>query len=146
MNIFILHKNPVKSAQMLPDKMKFKMLIELAQMVSTLTGSVFKPVKQGKELVHWIDEHRIWVKYYMHALIMWCKEHVNLKPETLEKLTKIYYSLENDNNYDIEYGVFRYKEGYKTNYVNNSILPIDVLCDEYVKYIEDFKGYDVERA
>ena len=63
MQLYILDKNPIRSAIKIPEKYRFKMLLELAQMVSTLTGSVYKPVKQGKKLVSWINHHRRYVYY-----------------------------------------------------------------------------------
>lgn len=54
MMLLILDRNPVKSALLVPDKLKFKQLLELAQMISTITGSVYKPVRQGKEIQEWI--------------------------------------------------------------------------------------------
>lgn len=51
MMLIILDKNPLKSAELVPDKIKFKQLIELGQLIcSAGISDVYKPIKQGKEL------------------------------------------------------------------------------------------------
>lgn len=66
MMLIIMHKNPEKAAQMLPNSIKFKQLLELAQMISTITDSVFKPINQGRKIMSWIKENPYFTaNYYM---------------------------------------------------------------------------------
>jgi hypothetical protein len=64
MNIFILDENPVKAAQLQCDKHVVKMVLESAQMLSTvhrvLDGTLGKaPSKSGKTMVkHWTLENK----------------------------------------------------------------------------------------
>ena len=71
MQLYVLDKNPVTSANLLPDKYKFKMLIELAQMVSTITCSAYKPVRQGKVIMNWIKNNGNYTKMYYNTLLTW---------------------------------------------------------------------------
>ena len=74
MMLIILDKDPVKSAQLLPDKIKFKQLIELCQLIcSAGISNVYKPIKQGKHLQNWILKNPIWTKKFAIALYELCK-------------------------------------------------------------------------
>ena len=64
MNIFILHENPIKAAQLQCDKHVVKMIVESAQMLSTahrmLDGYMEKrPSKSGKRMVnYWVHPNK----------------------------------------------------------------------------------------
>lgn len=141
MQLYILDKDPEKAGNLLPDKYKFKMLIELAQMLSTVTGcGTYKPIKQGKEVQEWIKQHPKWVYEYFCNLFEWCKENINMKFGTTTRLYQIFFTFSK-----IYVGlkkldapkeaVFRYSSKYKCDYPSNSLLPIDVCVDEYNKYL-----------
>ena len=135
--LLILDRNPVKSASLVPDKLKFKQLLELAQMISTITGSVYKPVRQGKEIQEWIKKYPDYTKFYYKTLFIWCKENIKIKEKTIKDLMTIYLSLKNNN--FIKYpdtAIFRYNKNYKDSfYKTNSELPIKTAIKEYTKYL-----------
>lgn len=93
MNIFILDKDPVKAAQLQCDKHVVKMVLESAQMLSTvhrvLDGKLTKiPSKSGKTMVkHWELDH--------HDDVIYKAVHVG-HPCTV-------WSMESNNNYNWHY-------------------------------------------
>lgn len=144
MMFLILDENPVKSALLVPDKLKFKQLLELAQMISTITGSVYKPVRQGKEIQEWIKKYPDYTKFYYKTLYAWCFENVNMQEKTIKDLMTIYLSL-SYKEIDIfpTTAIFRYNKKYNhTRFENNSELPIKMAIYEYKKYL-CWKGYNV---
>ena len=65
MQLYILDKNPIISANLIPDKYKFKMLIELGQLICSVgLSNVYKPIKQGKELQTWVSDNKWWIYDY----------------------------------------------------------------------------------
>lgn len=138
----ILDWNPVKSASLVPDKLKFKQLLELAQMISTITGSVYKPVRQGKEIQKWIKRYPDYTKFYYRTLFAWCIKNIKMKEKTLKDLMTIYLSLKNNNFIDYpDTAIFRYNKNYEgTSWQNNSELSINTAIYEYKKYL-CWKGY-----
>ena len=63
MFLLVLDKDAVKSAQLVPDKIKFKQLIELCQLIcSAGYSNVYKKINQGKELQNWIIRNSVWIK------------------------------------------------------------------------------------
>lgn len=140
--LIIMHKNPEKAAQMLPNSIKFKQLLELAQMISTITGSVYKPVKQGKVIREWINKNRFWVAKYYSILFVWCCYNINMKQKTVEDLKTIIKSLKCTNtNENITTAILRYVKGYECKYPTDTELPIDIVISEYAKYVE-WKGWE----
>ena len=142
MMFLILDENPVKSALLVPDKLKFKQLLELAQMISTITGSVYKPVRQGKEIQEWIKKYPDYTKFYYRTLYLWCLENINMKDKTIQDLMTIHLSLHYK---EIDMfpttAIFRYNKNYnQTSFQNNSELPIKTAIYEYKKYL-CWKGY-----
>lgn len=119
----------------IPDKYKFKMLIELAQMISTLTGVGYKPIKQGKELVSWIDEHRHYTFFYFAWLFLWSKKNINMKPQTQKSLYIILKSLPPLSPKVPHMAYFRYKSGYECDVESKTLLPVDICIKEYEKYL-----------
>ena len=69
MNIFVLHTNPEKAAQMLCDKHVVKMILETAQILSTVAQRGYKPThakhpctlwaKESIQNWNWLCEHGI---------------------------------------------------------------------------------------
>lgn len=58
MNIFILDTHPVLAAQMQCDKHVVKMVLETAQILSTVTGGPYKPTHAGHPCVIWAGHNR----------------------------------------------------------------------------------------
>ena len=144
--LLVLNKRPRESARLIPDKIKFKQLLELGQLIcSTDISSVFKPVKQGKEIQSWIKRHPYWVSLYFENLYCWVKHCIKISNETNDKFAKILFDLRKSVNYKSNVllpntAIFRYSSRYKgTQYHNNSELPVEEVIKEYKKYIE-WKG------
>ena len=90
MQLYILDTNPIISASLVPDKYKFKMLIELGQLVSSAgLSDVYKSIKQGKELQAWVSSHRGYTYSYFDKLLRWSKSHIDMTEQTLSKLEQI---------------------------------------------------------
>lgn len=149
MMLIITDKNPYKSAGWLLDNTNknfcFKQLLELAQLIcSAGISNVYKPVKQGKELQTWILKHKLWTYRFFTALYIWCTGSVKCKPKTLKDLSNIRNDLLDSLDHykrccKPKTAIFRYKEGYNSDYVTNSELPFDICVEEYKKYIIDYK-------
>lgn len=145
MQLYILDKNPEKSAEILFESMgakySFKMLIELCQMISTVTKcETFKPVPQGKEIQEFISRNSQWVLKYFNKLENLClNSSLNIKLETAIKLKKIYNSFKTyskfSSNSPVLYAPFRYSKGYKCSISSNSTLPIEDCIKQYKKYL-----------
>lgn len=58
MNIFVLDHSPVVAAQMQCDKHVVKMILETAQILSTITGGPYKPTHQNHPCTAWARETR----------------------------------------------------------------------------------------
>lgn len=140
MQLYVLDKNPVISANLLPDKYKFKMLIELAQMVSTITCSTYKPVRQGKVIMNWIKNNGNYTKMYYNTLLTWALKNINMKEKTILDLLTIYKSMVDDIRFNniksINTAIFRYKNTYKSNIKTDEELCIDKCIEEYKKYLK----------
>lgn len=143
MMLIVLDKNPVIAADLVPDKIKLKQLLELCQMVCSCGYSdIYKKVKQGKNIQEWIKKNHTWVKCYAKTLFDWCKENRKLTNKTCNDISQIiismpvlFWVL------PIRTAVFRYSKEYKnTSYPTDSELPIDVAVAEYNKYV-DWKGW-----
>lgn len=146
MMLIITDKIPLESFNYLVENTNksfvFKSLLELGQLIcSTGISSVYKPVKQGKELQKWILNNKLWTHRYYSLLWFWCVRNINAKESTLLDLYKIrddlYESIKCKHR--IRYpktAIFRYKKGYVSRYETNSELPLDVCCEEYKKYLE----------
>lgn len=146
MMLIILDKNPLKSAELVPDKIKFKQLIELGQLIcSTGISDVYKPIKQGKELQKWVIKNARWVLAYYNALLLHCIKSYNLKFQTTLDLTDIFVHLQEycETNKlkrkDINSAIFRYVQEYNCDIPSKTELPIDECIQEYEKYVQ-WKG------
>lgn len=143
MMLIILDKNPHKSAELVPDRLKFKQLLELGQLIcSAGISDVFKPIKQGKVLQWWVKNNKLWVNKYFTDLFNWSIKNINLKRQTYNKLFKIRLNLFDSIDYiKMKYpktAIFRYIKGYAefTKYKSDSELPINIAVKEYQKYIK----------
>lgn len=150
MMLIALDKNPYRAAELVPDRLKFKQLLELGQLIcSTGISSVFKPVRQGKKLQEWIKSHTDWTYMYYDRLFVWTLRNVNLKNETTGKLLRIKYDLHEEfkNYYNENYYIrrvnpntliFRYVKEYagNTKYATDSEIGADEAVKEYRKYME----------
>lgn len=142
MMLIVLSKNPIVSAELVPDKIKFKQLLELCQLIcSAGLCNVYKPIKQGKKLQKWVKEHQGWVYNYGLHLYTWCRSHINMSDETIEKIMKILHSLDGwlFSCISIDTAIFRYSSGYESNIPTDTELSIDKCIQEYEKYVE-WKG------
>lgn len=151
--LIVLDKNPYRAAEFVPDRLKFKQLLELGQLICSVgISDVFKPVRQGKKLQAWIRNHVSWTYMYYDRLFDWSLRNINLKNETIGKLSKIKYDLHEkfksyyDSNYYIrrvnpDTLVFRYVKEYarNTKYKTDSEIDADEAVKEYEKYVE-WKG------
>ena len=139
--LIVLDKNPTEAACRVPEKLKFKQLLELGQLIcSAYISFVFKPISQGKELQAWVKKNSYWTYFYYEELYEWSVSHINMKEETKKKLCHIMedlwrYSM--DTNMNIGTAIFRYVKEYEdTGYSTNTELPIDVAVEEYERYIQ----------
>ena len=140
MMLIILDKNPEVAASLVPDKIKFKQLIELCQLVcSTGICDIFKAVHQGHELQNWIGRNMLWTYRYMTYLLYWAMANTRIKPATSLRIYKIrnafYDAIERKKR--IRYpktAVLRYRKGYECKYPTKTELPIDECISEYKKY------------
>ena len=143
MMLIVLDKNPIIAAQLVPDRIKFKQLLELCQMICSCGYSdIYKLVKQGKNIQEWIKKNNTWVKSYAKTLLDWCKENINLKFKTYNDLKNIISSMPVSLwVLPIRTSIFRYVKEYDdTSYPSDSELPIDIAVAEYKKYVE-WKGW-----
>lgn len=143
MMLLILDKNPITAGLLVPDKIRFKQLLELCQMICSCGYSdVYKKIKQGQNIQEWIKNNYTWVRRYAETLLHWCEKNVNLKPKTREDFNKIINSM--PHTYfvlPIRDAILRYKEGYECEYPTNTELPIEECIREYEKYIM-WKGWE----
>lgn len=71
MNIFVLDEDPVLAAQYHCDKHVNKMILESAQMLSTVVGAGYKPTHQSHPCTLWVAESRsnaMWLVQLCEAL------------------------------------------------------------------------------
>ena len=153
--LLILDKNPYKAAELIPDRLKFKQLLELCQLIcSAGISDVYKPINQGKELQEWVKNNKLWISRYFTYLFFWVLENLDLQKETYLKLAKIKKDLWDNIEHKkrISYpkvAIFRYVKEYAefTEYESNSELPIDVAISEYKRYLEyKEKEYNKKRC
>lgn len=144
MMLMVFNKNPKLNSEYLikhtNKSFVFKSLLELAQLVSTATGNgVYKPIKQGAELVNWIKRYPDWTYQYFETLFDWCKINVNLSEKTTRDFTKILSSipeLGNDLFGTPTSAIFRYSNKYQSVVETKTELPILECMEQYKKYIQ----------
>lgn len=146
MMFIILDKNPIKAVDKLPYSIRFKQLIELAQLLSSCgVTNVYKPIPQGKELQEWILKHLDYVFFYYINLSYWCTKNIKMGNKTWEDIGKITEDLWNKLSFiegkivehDPKNIIFRYSKDYtETNIQSKSLIPIDLGIQEYEKYTQ----------
>lgn len=141
MFLLILDKDPIRSAHLIPDKLKFKQLIELGQLVcSAGISCIYKPIRQGKKLQEWIKNNPEWTYFYMNELKRSCVNNFNIKKATMLDITIILTNLlltcKHRMDYNIQTGIFRYSKDYQSDIPTNTDLPIKECIKEYKKYVE----------
>ena len=151
MNLFILDKDPIVSAQKFYDKMgskyAFKMLIELGQLIcSAEISDVYKTIPQGKELQEWVKENPHYIKYYFSKLFNLCREsNLSLKEQTVKNIASIigdlcdysYYFECSDLGFEYIYDAyFRYSKEYKCDIPSKTLLSIDDCIRETELYLD----------
>jgi len=98
MNIFILDRDPVLAAQMQCDKHVVKMVLESAQIMSTIKGGPYKPTHKNHPCVLWAtnEDNYNWLSEHGLAL---CKEYT-YRYGKRHKCQDVIESLAPDYNYD----------------------------------------------
>ena len=147
--LIICDESPVKSAAYLIKHTNknfcFKSLLELSQLIcSCEISSVYKPIKQGKELQEWIKKYHFWIITFYAQLFRYVRKNLNLKESTIIKFLKIqgdlsdYYFKNKCKNRKPKTAIFRYVKEYEefTEYPTNTELPIEIAIKEYEKYVE----------
>ena len=95
MNIFFLDKTPEKSAQYLCDKHVVKMILETAQMLSTIAHehkyygvkNLYKPTHPNHPMTKWVNTHK---NNYLWA----CEHGLSLCKEYTKRYNKVHKSQE----------------------------------------------------
>lgn len=144
MQLYILDKSPLDSAQLLFDtlgeKYSFKMLIELCQLIcSAGISQVYKPIPQGKELQEFVKNNKEWVHKYAGHLFRLCRDsNIKIKTESLKNIDLILSDLfiNLDGGFKlIKAAPFRYKAGYPCDIPSGTVLPVADCVTEYRKYL-----------
>lgn len=142
MQLYILDKDPVVSAQMIPDKYKFKMLIELGQLIcSAGLSNVYKPIPQGKELQQWVKDNTLWTYKYFYELFSWSIDNIKMKEDTNTKLMILKWDLWGNRflRQDLitpSHAYFRYASAYQCVIPSKTLLPIEVCIEAYKEYLK----------
>ena len=146
MFLLVLDKDPLKSADLVPDGIKFKQLIELGQLIcSAGISNVYKPIRQGKELQKWVKKNPEWIAMYYFWLKKYCVENVKGKFQTFMNIEMIYNDIyflccerQKEKKEPPKTAIFRYSidYSYMTKYPTNEELPINECVKEYKKYVE----------
>ena len=156
MFLLILDKDPIKSANLVPNGIKFKQLIELGQLIcSAGISNVYKPIRQGKSIQQWIKRNPEWIAMYYFWLKKYCVENIKGKFQTFMNIEMIYNDIyflccerQKEIKEPLKTAIFRYSIDYshKTKHPTNTELPIDECIKESEKYInwkkeKGVKGY-----
>lgn len=145
MNLFILDKNPVSSAnrlvEIMGDKYAFKMLIELGQLVcSAGISNVYKKIPQGKKIQEWVKENPYYVWAYMKTLFHLLHDSsIKIKKQNKWKICQIIFDiLENTEirTFRTDTAYFRYAKEYECDIPNDTLLSIEKCITETEKYLK----------
>lgn len=125
----------------------FKQLLELCQLIcSAGISDVYKKIPQGKELQEWVKNNPEWIWYYLLDLKFYCCENLKLSKQTIIDINNIHNDLfcfadlkKSHKDIKPQKAIFRYKEGYQSQYQTNTLLPIHEAVKEYRKYIIKYK-------
>lgn len=139
MMLIVLSDNPIYAANKVPDKLKFKQTLELAQLICSCDYSnVYKKIPQGKSIQEWILKNPSWVKTYALVLYFWCLNNLKLKEKTISDLFSIFSSIDAPCNFDVKIktAIFRYSKEYKSIFPSDSEITIQNAIEEYTKYLQ----------
>ena len=140
MMLIVCDKNPVRAAELVPDQLKFKQVLELCQMLCSIGySSIYKKIPQGKAIQEWIKRNPAWVKTYGATLYYWCLDRIKMSEKTMSDVFQILVSIPESCNLndEIQTAIFRYNKNYKgTSYATDTELPIKEAVEEYEKYME----------
>ena len=75
MNIFVVDYNPVVAARMLCDKHVVKMVLESAQILSTINGGPYKPTHSSHPCVLWASANRTNYNWLVRHALELCNEY-----------------------------------------------------------------------
>jgi len=162
MNIFILDTNPRLAAKYRCKKHNPKMLIESLQLLSTYIKEsnninkytfLDKPIKQGKELVNWLQKdinNLNWFKLFIQELFkLWIKYSKNKAIKETALYNKYILFLEH-NLLDVDYNnitpksfIFRCQEEYIINDLQHKQECFDI--HRIVANYRDFYTWKLER-
>ena len=87
MNIFFLHQDPEESARFLSDVHVVKMTLETAQILSTISGGLYKPTHQNHPCTLWAAE-------YEDNFVWLCKHGLAAANEFERRFGKVHKSRE----------------------------------------------------
>lgn len=87
MNIFFLHWDPEEAARMLCDKHVVKMVLETAQILSTISGGPYKPTHEKHPCV-------LWAKEAEDNFIWLCRHGLAIAEEFQRRYGKVHKSKE----------------------------------------------------
>lgn len=148
MFLLVLDKDPITSANLVPDKLKFKQLLELGQLIcSAGISDVYKPIRQGKAIQEWIKKHPEWVAMFYFWLKQYCILNIQGTYKTFMNIELIYrdiyafcYERRQEIKEPLTTAIFRYSKDYErfTIYPSNTELDIDACIIQY-KYYLDWK-------
>lgn len=140
MMLIVLDKNAEQAALKVPDKLKFKQLLELAQMICSCSYSdVYKKIPQGKKIQEWIMLNQVWTKTYAWTLYKWCCENINMKNQTRFDFITIISGIPVSfcPTCNAMTAVFRYSKDYtNTTFATDTELSIEEAVTEYERYME----------
>lgn len=86
MNIFILHKDPIRAAKMQCDKHVVKMVLETAQMLCTVYPEGLPPYKRN----HYNHPCTIWTRTSKNNFLWLCEHGIALSKEYTYRYKKIH--------------------------------------------------------
>ena len=148
MMFIILDKDPHIAAWEIPNKIKFKQLIELGQLIcSAGISDVYKKIPQGKKLQEWITKNPTYTLRYYEALYSFCTMNINMSVQTERKILQIRNDLHKyEQNHEHRLirpktAIFRYAKEYKSIYPTDSEITIKNAIEAYKVYME-WKNYD----
>jgi len=97
MNIFVLDTNPITAAQMQCDKHVVKMVLETAQILSTITGGPYKPTHANHPCTLWAKASQCNFNWLVRHGLALCAEYsarYNKRHKSQNVIKQIEYSFD----------------------------------------------------
>lgn len=148
MMFIILDECPITAVHKLPEKIAFKQLIELGQLIcSAGISNIYKKIPQGKTIQDWIIKNPTYTLRYYRTLLHNCIRDTNMTQDTENKLQQIHIDLCKYEHTSVrrnlrpKTAIFRYAKEYKSIYPTNAELRIENAIKAYEQYME-WKNYD----